>query len=437
MILLQELHENGDDQSALDYLQEHPSKDFQDLELTVLAGEIALKAESFDLASAYCSGESAEEKLIRARAYLAQSHYQKGLESYLSAIALNPILEDPTLEKTLKEGVSTISQTTRSGNVVGFRVLTNANGGLKQKGAVEEEEEYLSIFQPQKSSLTFKDVGGLSDVKKQIHRKIILPFQKPSLFQKFKKKAGGGVLLYGPPGCGKTLLARATAGECKTNFYNIAISDILDMWIGESEKKLKAVFETARQNAPSVLFFDELEALAGKRHYSTDSSASKTVSQFLSEMDGFANNNQGVLIIGATNVPWSIDSAFRRAGRFDRVLFIPPPDKEARLSILQILMADRPTDGKIDLDSFAKMTGGFSGADLSNLIETACDHAIEQSIDSGSEVPLSKEMLTLAFKEVKRTTMEWLTTARNYAKYANDDGQYNDVLEFLKKHGKA
>ncbi|MDP4840472.1 MAG: ATP-binding protein [Alphaproteobacteria bacterium] len=233
------------------------------------------------------------------------------------------------------------------------------------------------------------------------------------------------------------MLARATAGECKTNFYNIAISDILDMWIGESEKKLKAVFETARQNAPSVLFFDELEALAGKRHYSTDSSASKTVSQFLSEMDGFANNNQGVLIIGATNVPWSIDSAFRRAGRFDRVLFIPPPDKEARLSILQILMADRPTDGKIDLDSFAKMTGGFSGAGLSSLIETACDHAIEQSIDSGSEVPLSKEMLTLAFKEVKRTTMEWLTTARNYAKYANDDGQYNDVLEFLKKHGKA
>jgi SpoVK/Ycf46/Vps4 family AAA+-type ATPase len=279
-------------------------------------------------------------------------------------------------------------------------------------------------------------VGGLEEVKKQIHRRIILPFQKPSLFQKFGRRAGGGVLLYGPPGCGKTLLARATAGECDAKFYSIAISDILDMWFGESERKLTAVFEQARRTAPAVLFFDELEALAGKRQYSTDSSAARLVSQFLSATDGFAADNREVLILAATNVPWAVDPAFRRPGRFDRIFFVPPPDRAARESILRIQLAERPVAGDIDVGALAKSTSGFSGADLRNLVETACDLAIEESLSAGAEKPVTRAHLQAALKELRPTTTEWLTTARNYARYANEGGQYDEVLQFLEQHGK-
>jgi SpoVK/Ycf46/Vps4 family AAA+-type ATPase len=293
------------------------------------------------------------------------------------------------------------------------------------------------LLHPETKSVTFADVGGLAEVKKQIERRIIMPFQKPSLFQRFKKRVGGGILLYGPPGCGKTLLARATAGECKASFFNVAIHDILDMYIGESERKLHAIFDKARSSAPAVLFFDELEALAGKRQHTREATSAKLVSQFLSEMDGFSQNNSGVLILGATNVPWAVDAAFRRPGRFDRVLFVPPPDREAREAILRRLLEERPTDPGIDVAAIASRSSGFSGADLEHLVETASDEAIEASLGGKAEVPIGEAHLVAALRDVKPTTLEWLTTARNYARYANEAGQYDDVLDFLKKHGKG
>ena len=208
------------------------------------------------------------------------------------------------------------------------------------------------------------------------------------------------------------------------------------MYIGESERKLHALFERARESAPAVLFFDEVEALGGKRQNARESTSSKLVSQFLSEMDGFAQNNHGVLILAATNVPWAVDAAFRRPGRFDRVLFVPPPDRAARKAILDHLLQERPTEDNIDTDSLAKKTAGYSGADLRELVETAVDEAIEDSIEKESEQPISNAHLKAALREVKPTTLEWLKSARNYARYANDGGQYNEVLEFLKRHGK-
>ncbi|HVK73591.1 MAG TPA: ATP-binding protein [Kofleriaceae bacterium] len=365
-----------------------------------------------------------ELQLVRARALHALGDRTRALESYEAAVRANPTLEDRDLRAQLAARVEE-----HGGDGAGprLRVLSNDD---------TDRSEVERILHPTLPPVTFADVGGLDGIKEQIEKKIILPFQKPSLFERFKKKAGGGILMYGPPGCGKTLLARATAGQCKATFLNVAIDDVLDMWIGESERKLHALFEKARAAAPAVLFFDELEALAGKRQYTREATSSKLVSQFLSEMDGFTKNNAGVLILGATNVPWAIDPAFRRPGRFDRVLFVPPPDRGARASILRLLLAGRPAAADVDGDAVAARTSGFSGADLENLVDTAADRAIAASLAAGSEVPIAQAHLTAALAEVKPTTLEWLTTARNYARYANEGGQYDEVLAFLAQHGK-
>jgi AAA+ superfamily predicted ATPase len=365
----------------------------------------------------------ASQRLEAARLMLREGDRGEASHLYRQAIAENPTLQDPSLEAEL------------SGKVVSFgaprdrRVASIANDDT---GA----DDVVRVLQPAEARLGFDDVGGLAQVKQQIRRRIITPFVKPSLFERFKRRSGGGILLYGPPGCGKTLLARATAGECGAKFYNVAITDVLDMYIGESERKLHEIFELARRTAPAVVFFDEIEAIGGKRQHSREASSAKLVSQFLTELDGFAQNNQGVLILAATNVPWAVDPAFRRPGRFDRVLFVPPPDAEARKAILQLELRDRPTKGAIDVDELARRTGGFSGADLRNLVETAVDEAIEESLADGAERPISIEHLRRALAETKPTTLEWLTSARNHARYANESGQYDEVLDFLKAHGK-
>lgn len=366
-----------------------------------------------------------EVLMLKARAYCRLGELEQGRTAYRAAVDANPALEDRALEAELNAKVVRLDVTRNSAS---RRVTQDANDDT-------DATEVTRLLLPEVERVKFVDVGGLDEVKKQIHRRIILPFQKPSLFQRFRRKAGGGILLYGPPGCGKTLIARATAGECGAKFLNVAVSDVLDMYIGESERKLHALFEQARQSAPAVLFFDEVEALGGKRQYSREATSSKLVSQFLSELDGFAQNNDNVLVMGATNVPWAVDPAFRRPGRFDRVMFVPPPDRLARESILESLLKDRPVVGEIKCREIAELTPGFSGADLRNLVESAVDEAIEASISSGREVPVAAEHLRAALKNVRSTTNEWLTTARNYARYSNEAGQYDEVLDFLERHG--
>ncbi len=379
-----------------------------------------------DAALAALIGDEPAVRVERARALLAAGRREDASAAYRAAIADNPTLEDRALAAELDGRVVRAD----FGRGAAQRLTSVPNDA-------DEGADIVRLTLPSGPRVTFADVGGLDEVKQQIRRRIITPFQKPSLFERFRKKAGGGVLLYGPPGCGKTLLARATAGECGATFYNVAVSDVLDMYIGESERKLHALFEQARRDKPAVLFFDEVEALGGKRQHSREAGTSKLVSQFLSELDGFAQNNEGVLVLAATNVPWAVDPAFRRPGRFDRVLFVPPPDQVARAEILRGLLTQRPVSGHIDIDFVARATSGYSGADLAHVIETAVDVAIEHSIDAGAEVPITDALVKTALKETRATTLEWLTTARNYARYANEGGQYDDVLAFLKAHGKA
>lgn len=394
------------------------SRDALDAALKLRIASLAADWGANERALEYALGDDPPTRLIRARALLDLGRRDEAVAEYRAAIAANPTLEDPRLTAELKaRGVPAGAE----------RVVANDD---------TDRTEITRLIKPEVQRVTFTDVGGLDAIKQQIRRRIITPFQKPSLFERFRRRAGGGILMYGPPGCGKTLLARATAGECGAKFYNVALEDILDMYIGESERKLHAIFDEARRTAPSVLFFDEIEALGGKREHTREATSSKLISQFLAELDGFAQNNQGVLILGATNVPWAVDPAFRRPGRFDRVLFVPPPDQTAREDILKGLLRDRPIHGPIDVASIARATSSFSGADLRHLVESAIDEAIDASLDAGREVPLTMEHLKLALDDLKPTTLEWLTTARNYARYANEGGQYDDVLDFIKRNAR-
>lgn len=424
-VLLKAYLDRDEPGKGAELLRGRKAGDFGDPGSANLAARVLLAAGEAERALEYAGGAEPDALLVRARALLALDRREEGRSCYEAAVAANPTLEDGKLATAFASKVRTFSVESVKGSKL--RVISNDDTDVS---------ETARLLTPEVEKVTFADVGGLEDIKTAIRKRIILPFQKPSLFERFRKRVGGGILLYGPPGCGKTLLARATAGECNAQFLNVAISDILDMYIGESERKLHAIFEKARQSKPSVLFFDELEALGGKRQYHREASSSKLVSQFLSELDGFSRGNDGVLVLGATNVPWDIDPAFRRPGRFDRVLFVPPPDREARERILTILLGSRPTDGSLDIPFLAKHSSGFSGADLMNLVETGADEAIEASLTSGNEVPIRSEHLRSVLKEVKSTTTEWLSTARNYARYANEAGHYDEVLDFLAKHGK-
>lgn len=294
----------------------------------------------------------------------------------------------------------------------------------------------LEIDLKLQSEKSFKDIGGMEDVKEEIRMKIIYPLQNPKLFSKYGKSAGGGVLLYGPPGCGKTLMSLATAGEIKSTFLNVGLHQVLNMYIGESESRLHEIFELARRHKPCVLFFDEIDALAADRRDMRQSSGRLLINQFLSELDGASANNDGVLILGATNAPWHVDNAFLRPGRFDRVIFVPPPDAEARAEIARIYSKEKPVV-QFDEKDFAKRTDGFSGADIRSVFERATESALMEAMKSGGQVvPITGKTLAKSAKSIRPSTKKWFESARNYALYANQDGLYDDILDYLKLNKK-
>ena len=283
----------------------------------------------------------------------------------------------------------------------------------------------------EKPLISFADVGGMEAVKEEIGIKIIQPLKHPDLYRAYGKAMGGGLLLYGPPGCGKTHLARATAGEVNATFISVGINEILEMWLGQSERNLHAIFEQARLNKPCVLFFDEVDALGASRSDMRQSAGRQLINQFLLELDGVRYSNEGILTLAATNAPWHLDTAFRRPGRFDRMLFVPPPDQPSREAILAILLAKKPCDAGLDLGALAKKTDGFSGADLSAVVDNAVEDKLREAFKSGQPAPITQKDLLKALKRVRPSTKEWFTTARNYALYANQSGFYDEILQYL------
>ncbi len=281
------------------------------------------------------------------------------------------------------------------------------------------------------STLRLSDVAGLENVKRRLQLSFLGPLQSQDLREAFGQTTQGGLLLYGPPGCGKTFLAKAVAGELGAGFLNVAISEVMDMWYGNSEKFMHEAFEAARFQKPCVLFFDEVDALARKRSSFTGQVGRSLVNQLLAEMDGVNSKNDGVYILAATNHPWDLDSAVRRPGRLDRILFVSPPDAEARVAIAQRTMAKIPHE-QIDFKWIGDNTDGFSGADMAHLSKSAAEFALAESMKSGRVCPVVQRHFKQALKDVRPSMRSWFDSARNYALFSNQGGEYDDLLEYMK-----
>lgn len=293
-----------------------------------------------------------------------------------------------------------------------------------------EEKDFL--FETETPDIKLSDVAGMEAVKRRLHLAFLAPLQNPEMMKLYGKSLRGGLMLYGAPGCGKTFIARAVAGELGARFLSIGLSDVLDMWIGSSEKNIHEIFARARRQAPCVLFFDEIDALGRKRSL-TRNSAHGAINQLLSELDGISQNNDGIFVLAATNHPWDVDSALRRPGRFDRTVLVLPPDKLAREAILNSNLRGRPVDASVDTDWIAKNTNEFSGADAAHLVESAAELAMEDSLLSGKVRSISQNDFKRALREVKPSTKPWFEIAKNYALFSNDGGVYDDLLEYLKQ----
>ncbi len=400
-----------------------------------LARAAADREIKFDLAEIYCQqGKTSQslvilEDLVRApdaagnahvlyaRLLFATGDTPRAVAQYKLGLERDADAGDSELAARL--GISTHADTDDSGEVFEGRVRSSYQAA--------PSEHDVEVERP---TIRFANVGGMDAVKEEIGMKILLPIKHPELFAAYGKKVGGGILMYGPPGCGKTYLARATAGEIDAAFISVGISDVLDMWIGSSERNLRSLFEQARYNTPCVLFIDEVDALGGKRADMSGGTARQLINQFLAELDGVSSNNEGILVLAATNAPWHVDAAFRRPGRFDRILFVPPPDGPARASILRIQCTGKPVD-RVDFDHLAKMTDGFSGADLKAVVDLAVESKLREALRAGALQPLGTKDLAAAAKRHKPTTREWFSTARNYALYANQGGLYDEVVKFL------
>ncbi|MFE2956777.1 AAA family ATPase [Nocardia tengchongensis] len=308
-------------------------------------------------------------------------------------------------------------------------------GDIIQPAFVNEQPEPyaegdVGLFERPK--LTLADVGGMEQVKQQLELSLLGPVRNPELAKAFGTSARGGLLLYGPPGCGKTFVASAIAGELGANFYAIEIADILNWYTGRSEHNLKQVFRTARRKAPCVLFFDEIDALGHKRsHLSGSSSLRSTVNQLLTEMDSMTSDNEGVYIIGATNHPWDVDVALRRPGRFDRMVLVALPDLEARVSILRHHLKDRPIEG-IDLNAIAARTEHYSGADLAQICKSATQLAMADSIRTGAVRPVRMDDIAAALAHTRPSTGAWFESARNVVEFANNDGSYDELAAYMR-----
>ncbi|KAB1662359.1 ATP-binding protein [Pseudoclavibacter chungangensis] len=291
------------------------------------------------------------------------------------------------------------------------------------------------LWEVERPAISLADVVGLEEVKRQLELSFTGPLRNPELARQFGRAATGGLLMYGPPGCGKTFLARAVAGELGLNFLSASAADLFGPYIGESERAIQDLFRTARANRPSVVFLDEFDSLGGRR--GSGSSGAQVlravVSQLLAELDGVHDSNDGLYFLAATNRPWDIDHALRRPGRIDRTVLVLPPDSPAREAILRQGLARVPT-GDVDVRALAARTEGLSGADLVHVVRAATEQAFSESLRTGVRRDVRQEDLVLAASQAVPSTRSWFEEMKPTLDFGVDDGTFKTLRKYLRTH---
>jgi SpoVK/Ycf46/Vps4 family AAA+-type ATPase len=382
------------------------------------------------------------------RLHLAEMLASKGEQAEAvrhAAVVLQQQPDNATALLIISSGVTgqSLAAPERTGDRSGGEELTEAEKeslrrleagleGVIPPAFVDGNGAGTGAFDVEAAGLRLSDVGGMTEVKERLEAAFLAPLRNPELVRLYGKSLRGGLLLYGPPGCGKTFIARAVAGEMGARFLAVSLAEILDMYVGQSERNLHELFETARDNAPCVVFLDEIDALGQKRSHLRNNAARGTVNQLLAELDGVQSANEGVYVLGATNHPWDIDVALRRPGRFDRMLLVLPPDEEARQAIFRYHLRSRPV-ANVDLARLARLTDGYSGADLAYICENAAERALLDSARSGTVRLIGMEDLEQAAGDVRPSIGPWLETAKNVAQFANEGGTYDELLSYLRK----
>jgi len=304
-----------------------------------------------------------------------------------------------------------------------------SSGGAGTAGGADESSlSKDDLILKQTPNIGFADIGGLESVKEEIRKAIIYPFTHKDLYKMYGQKAGEGILLYGPPGCGKTMMAKAAAKECGADFISVKTSSIVSKWVGASEKNIKQVFETARQCEKSIIFFDEIDSIAGRRSESEDY-ARRVVNELLAQMDGVDTADDNLLILAATNEPWAIDTALRRPGRFSKLVFIPEPDLDARAAIFKINLKGRPVAEDVDVNRLAEMTESYSGADISAICKEAADIPLGEALRGGEAREIEERDFVTVLEGRKPSILSWYVEARKEVKKSGEEEVFDGIMD--------
>lgn len=378
------------------------------------------KAENFS-AQAKGYANAAREREERGEYEYARKLYLKAASSFLKASKVSTLKKDKKLRKELAE--------TFYGKALSFQTKSQKNKQIEIRGL---EKEIVPIEKPK---INFSYVGGLQKVKEEISKAIIYPFKHPEIYKHYKKKIGEGILLYGPPGCGKTFIAKASAGECGASFITLKIGEILGKWLGESEKNITTAFKFASEYQPAILFFDEIDSIGGRRDERTDANVKRVVNALLVELDGVTSSSDKRLTLAATNAPWAVDPALRRPGRFSKLLYVPPPDYDGRVKIFKINMKERPVAKDVNYIELSKITEGFSCADIAQICEEAADIPLMEALEGKKPRKIEMSDFLNVLEKRKSSLTPWFRLAKEQIEKSGEEDIFSELLATVDKYG--
>ena len=339
--------------------------------------------------------ENAKRAMNEGNAELAKRNYMLAAETLLKLAKLS----SPELKKARLERAKRLIEIAENAETSIENKRFEKDFGTPQAGAQNEDGEAKEWAAAEIPNVRFSDIAGLDDVKKAITTRMINPLKYPDKYAAYGKKTGGGVLLYGPPGTGKTMIAKAIACEVGATFYAVKGSDIVSKWVGESEKNINSLFETARKDKLAIIFIDEMDSLIGRR--GVDTHNDKRVNEFLQQIDGFVGRNPNLLLLGATNRPWDIDGAAMRSGRFSQKIYVPLPDAPARRFLFEKGVKNVPLAADVDIEELVRMSEGYSGADIDEACDRAKEDPVLRAIKSGGIVPVERADFVKALRSVR------------------------------------